>query len=73
MVHLVAEKEHWAHGEIEAVVHDSKHTASAIHLEARHQDPTVTLYLATSALNSTEYTAGFSSFQWAFWQAVQPE
>ena len=66
MVHLVAEKEHWAHGAIEAVVHDSKHTASAIHLEARHQDPTVTLYLATSALNSTEYTAGFSSFQWAF-------
>ena len=26
----------------------------------------MTLYLATSALNSTEYTAGFSSFQWAF-------
>ena len=66
MVHLVAEKEHWAHGAIEAVVQDIKHTASAIHLEARHQDPRATLYLATSALNSTEYTAGFSSLQWAF-------
>ncbi|CAE7206837.1 unnamed protein product [Symbiodinium sp. CCMP2592] len=66
LVHLVAEKEHWAHGTIEAAVQDIKHTASAIQLESLEQDPFVTLYLATSALNSTEYTAGYSSFQWAF-------
>ena len=66
LVHLVAEKEHWAHGTIEAAVQDIKHTASAIQLENLDQDPFITLYLATSALNSTEYTAGYSSFQWAF-------
>ena len=65
-VHFVAEKEHWAHGIVEAVVQDVKMTASAIHLEALDQDPFVTLHLAASALNSTEYTAGYSAFQWAF-------
>ena len=65
-VHFVAEKEHWAHGVVEAVVQDVKMTASAIHLEALDQDPYVTLHLAASALNSTEYTAGYSAFQWAF-------
>ncbi|OLQ00692.1 hypothetical protein AK812_SmicGene16628 [Symbiodinium microadriaticum] len=64
----VAEKEAWAHGVIEAGVKDLKMTASAIHLESLDQDPMVTLYLATSALNSTEYTAGYSAFQWAFGQ-----
>ena len=61
----VAEKEAWAHGVVEAGVKDLKMTASAIHLEALEQDPMVTLLLATSALNSTEYTAGYSAFQWA--------
>ena len=65
-VSFVAEKEAWAHGTLEAGVQDLKMTASAIHLEERDQDPFVTLYLATSALNSTEYTAGYSSFQWAY-------
>ena len=64
----VAEKEAWAHGVVEAGVKDLKMTASAIHLEALEQDPMVTLLLATSALNSTEYTAGYSAFQWAFGQ-----
>ena len=64
----VAEKEAWAHGVIEAGVKDLKMTASAIHLESLEQGPMVTLYLATSALNSTEYTAGYSAFQWAFGQ-----
>ena len=63
---FVAEKEAWAHGTIEAGVQDVKMTASAIYLEAMDQDPYVTLHLTASALNSTEYTAGFSSFQWAY-------
>ena len=66
--HVVADKEPWAHGTAEAAVQDVKHTATAIHLESRDQDPWVTLHLAVSALNSTEYTAGYSSFQWAFGQ-----
>ncbi|CAE7510524.1 unnamed protein product [Symbiodinium sp. CCMP2592] len=65
-VHYIAEKEHWAHGTVEAVVQDIKMTASAIQLEALDQDPRITLQLAASALNSTEYTAGFSAYQWAF-------
>ena len=66
LVSFVAEKEAWAHGALEAGVQDLKMTASAIHLEEREQDPFISLYLATSALNSTEYTAGYSSFQWAY-------
>ena len=64
--HFVAEKEAWAHGTREAAVQDVKHTASAIALDAKDLDSTTVLYLSVSALNSTEYTAGFSSFQWAF-------
>ena len=33
------------------------------------QDPSVTLTLAASALNSTEFVSGFSSHQWAFGRA----
>ena len=66
--HAIADKEHWAHGTAEAAVQDVKHTASAVHLESRDQDPAVSLQLAVSALNSTEYTAGFSSYQWAYGQ-----
>ena len=66
LMSYVAEKEAWAHGTVEAGVQDVKMTASAIYLDAIDQDPYVTLHLATSALNSTEYTAGFSSFQWAY-------
>ena len=66
LVSFVAEKEAWAHGALEAGVQDLKMTASAIHLEEREQDPFISLYLATSALNSTEYTAGYSSLQWAY-------
>ena len=65
-VSYVAEKEAWSHGILEAGGQDVKMTASAIHLENLDQDPCVTLILATSALNATEYTGGFSSFQWAF-------
>ena len=66
LIHYIAEKESWAHGTIEAAVQDVKLTASAIHLESRDQPLDVTLQLAVSALNSTEYTAGFSAFQWAY-------
>ena len=66
MIHYTAEKESWAHGIVEAAVQDLKTTASAIQLEARDQDPMITLHLATSALNAAEYTAGYSAHQWAF-------
>ena len=65
-VHIIAEKEPWANGVVEAAIQDIKNVASAIQLENLPQAPSVTLFLATSALNSTEYTAGFSSFQWAY-------
>ncbi|CAE7365735.1 GIP [Symbiodinium sp. CCMP2456] len=65
-VSYVAEKEAWSHGVLESGVQDVKMTASAIHLENLTQDPAVTLILATSSLNATEYTGGFSSYQWAF-------
>ena len=65
-VHITAEKEPWANGVAEAAIQDVKHVASATQVENLPQLPAVTLFLATSALNSTEYTAGFSSFQWAY-------
>lgn len=65
-VHITAEKEPWANGVAEAAIQDVKHVASAAQLENLPQLAAVTLFLATSAFNSTEYTAGFSSFQWAY-------
>ncbi|CAE7821609.1 GIP [Symbiodinium sp. CCMP2592] len=65
-VSYVAEKEAWSHGTLEAGVQDIKMTASAIHLENLDMEPSLTLTLAASSLNATEYTGGFSSFQWAF-------
>ena len=67
-VYYPPEKEPWAHGIIEAGVQDVKRTATLIHMEMLDQPPGHSLVLATSALNSTEYTAGFSSQQWAFGQ-----
>ena len=66
MSYFPPEKEPWAHGVVEAAVQDVKHCASAIQLESLHQTPQISLVLATSALNSTEYTAGYSATQWAF-------
>ena len=66
LVHHVAEKEAWAHGVAEASVQDVKHTSSAISLDNLELDPMIVMQLATSALNSTEYTAGYSAYQWAF-------
>ena len=66
MNYFPPEKEPWSHGIVEAAVQDVKHCASAIQLEALAQKPQITLVLATSALNSTEYTAGYSATQWAF-------
>lgn len=64
--HFIPEKEPWANGAVEAAIQDVKTTATAIHLEDTGQDPKVTLALTASSLNATEFTAGFSSFQWAF-------
>ncbi|CAE7295575.1 GIP [Symbiodinium sp. CCMP2592] len=66
--HYIADKESWAHGVSEAGVQDMKRTATAIHMDSLEQHPFVTLQLTASALNATEYTAGYSSFQWAFGQ-----
>ena len=61
-----AEKESWAHGQIEAAMKDVKMTASAIQLGSPTQDPVITLHLTVAALNSTEYVKGYSSFQWCY-------
>ena len=66
LTHYVAEKESWAHGTVEATVQDVKHTASAIFLENLDVAPDIVLHLAAAALNATEYTAGYSAFQWAY-------
>ena len=63
---MVAEKAAWANGVIESMIQDVKMTASAIQLEALDQDPFVTLYLTASALNATEFTAGYTARQWCF-------
>ena len=85
LLHFPLEKEPWSHGIVEAAIQDVKHVATAIQTESMENKPEVTLALTTSALNSTEYTAGFSSHQWAFgaklsisdegvrlWRAVDP-
>ena len=61
-----AEKESWAHGQVESAIKDVKMTASAIQLGSPSQDPIITLHLAIAALNSTEYVKGYSSFQWCY-------
>ena len=85
-VHYPPEKEPWGHGTVEAAVADIKHVATAIHQENLNNSPEMTLTLAASALNGTEYTAGYSSHQWAFgtkysisdediriWNAIEPK
>ena len=84
-LHLPPEKEAWSHGIVESAGKDVKHVATAIQTESLDNTPEMTLALACSALNSTEYTAGFSAHQWAsgshysisdedvrLWQAVDP-
>ena len=63
------EKESWAHGIVEAAIQDVKMTATAIQTSSPEQNPEITLYLAAAALNATEYTRGFSSFQWCYGKA----
>ena len=58
-----AERESWAHGVVESAVKDVKMTASAIQTDQPSLEPKVALMLACAALNSTEYTKGYSSFQ----------
>ena len=60
------DKESWAHGRVERGIQVVKETANRIRLSHPGQDPTLTLALATAAVNATEYTKGFSSIQWVF-------
>ncbi len=60
------DKESWAHGRVERGIQVVKETANRIQLSNPGQDPTLTLALATAAVNATEYTKGFSSIQWVF-------
>eukprot|EP00438_Fugacium_kawagutii_P003967 Skav207534 [mRNA] locus=scaffold756:114473:122071:+ [translate_table: standard] len=60
------DNESWAHGTVERAVGHIKETASLIQQGLPDQNPLLTLALATSAINSTEYTQGFTSMQWAF-------
>ena len=65
-VHYPPEKEPWAHGILEAGIQDIKQVATVLQMEQLDLRPAHTLILATSALNQTEYTAGYSAQQWAF-------
>ncbi|OLP86139.1 hypothetical protein AK812_SmicGene32791 [Symbiodinium microadriaticum] len=69
MTHYVAEKEPWANGTIEAAVQDVKHTASAISQDDPDLSLDIVLHLTVSALNATEFTAGYSAHQWAVGKA----
>ena len=65
------EKESWAHGVIEAVVQDVKHVSNAIKGGSPELPDQVVLHLAAASLNATEYTAGYSSYQWAYGKDFQ--
>ena len=60
------DKESWAHGMVERAIKHVKETASLIHQAQPDQDPVLSLALATAAINSTEYSQGYTSMQWAF-------
>ena len=64
------DKESWAHGLAERSVGLVKEVANKLQRDSPAQDPSLTLALATSALNHTEVTKGYSAVQWAF--GVQP-
>ena len=60
------EKESWAHGLVESAIKDVKMTATAIQKDQLTLEPAVALMLSCASLNSTEYTKGYSSFQWCY-------
>ena len=60
------EKESWAHGLVESAIKDVKMTATAIQKDQPTLEPAVALMLSCASLNSTEYTKGYSSFQWCY-------
>ena len=49
------DQESWAHGIVESAINLIKTTATKIHLSMPDMDPRLTLALATSALNSSEF------------------
>ena len=63
---MPAEKESWAHGLVESAMKDVKMTASAIQIGQPTLEPAISLLLACAAINSTEYTKGYSAFQWCY-------
>ena len=63
--------ESWAHGMIERGIQIIKETATIIHKSMPDQHVAVSLALATSAVNSTEYVKGFSSLQWVFGRQME--
>jgi hypothetical protein len=60
------DQESWAHGIVERAINLIKTTATKIHMSMPDLDPRLTLALATSALNSSEFHRGYTSLQWAF-------
>ena len=58
--------ESWAHGITERAIQQVKETASLLQQDLPDQDPVLSIAMATSALNNTEYQKGFTSIQWAF-------
>ena len=58
--------ESWAHGISERAVGQIKETASFIQQSLPEQDPVLSLAMATSAMNNTEFVKGYTSIQWAF-------
>ena len=60
------DQEKWAHGITERAIGHIKATASLIQSSMPDQDPELSLALATSAINSTEFNKGFTSMQWIF-------
>ena len=58
--------ESWAHGITERAIQQVKETASLLQQDLPDQDPVLSIAMATSALNNTEYQKEFTSIQWAF-------
>ena len=63
--------ESWSHGMVEHGVGHVKETASRIQAALPDQDPTLSLALATSAINNTEFVKGYTSVQWVFGQQAE--
>ena len=59
-------EESWAHGLAESCIQDVKEVMSKLQLSDPTLHPETCLFLATGALNQTEYVRGYSSYQWVY-------